>query len=65
MPKYYLDIQVTVAHGHQTYSVKARSLKSAKEKFKAHESMTFEEEELEVEGLQEIDDSVLEDIYQK
>ena len=64
MSIYYLDIQITVAHGHQTYSVEAKSLKEAGRKFKAYESMKFEDEEIEVEGLEEVDDSDLDTIYQ-
>ena len=65
MPKYYLDIPVTSVHGHQTFSVTTRSLKSAKAKFKARESMEFETEELDVEDLEEIDDSLLKGVYQE
>ncbi len=65
MPKYFLDIQISHANGHQTFSVKARSLKEAKRKFLAHESMEFEAEEVEVEGLEDIDESDLKEIYQE
>lgn len=63
MPEFFLDIPVSVVTGHQTFSVKARSLKEAKRKFKAHESMKFVREELDVDGLEDIEDAMLDDIY--
>ncbi len=65
MPKYFLDIPVTYVSGHQTFSVNARSLKEAKRKFLASVSMTFESQEVEVEGLEDIEERNLENIYQE
>ncbi len=65
MPKYLLDIHVSIVTGHQTYSVKARNKKDAIKKFMAFDSMTFESEEIEVESLQDVEKIDLVDIYEE
>jgi hypothetical protein len=64
MPKYYLDIPISSVNGFQTFSVKARNLKSAKRKFKANESMTLESSVIKVTGFGDVEDSDLKEIYQ-
>ena len=65
MPKYYLDIDITETTGFQTYSVEAGNLEEAKRMFLTKKSMKLEHEELDVEGLEELDEQKMKEIYQE
>lgn len=63
-PRWLLNVDVTIVGGHQTFMVEADTEEEAFELFKSNKGVMMGEE-LDVQGLDDVDERYINDIYQE